>query len=662
MIGRRITLEERRGMAEGQERSCTVVGVLPPDLHFLEYGAVLRQFTLAAGDLRAGDIDVWKPLTLIPEKLASRDEINALRGAVIARLKPGVTGKHAQAELNLIADQLGREHPRRHERTFQVAHFRERVVASVRPALWVLLGAGGLVLLIACANIANMLLARSLGRRREVAVRLALGAGRLRLVRQFLTESLLLSLAGGASGVLLTAGSFGVMRAALPSDIPRLSEVQIDVWVLCFALLVSVATGTLVGLTPAFRISVLGTSQALKGRGLAVCGGSYHSALRRALVVSQVALSLTLLIGAGLMIRSFWRLTRVDLGFDPSHVLLVGATSDFSIYKHPEPYFRALAERIEQLPGIEAAAFGPPPFSGPGVQGAFDIAGRAAPADGEKQFADFVNVSEDYFIALRIPLRMGRAFTRDDHADAEPVVIVNETIAHRCFPGASPIGQVLTCGGKSRRIVGVAGDVHPNGFRSDALPTIYFPLGQTDWGVTDVHVIVRARGTPESLFEPVHRQLLALNPRSPVRAISTFEKLLGDQVTPARFNMRLLSLFGALALVLTSAGLYGLTAFFVSQRTQEIGIRMALGARSVDVFKSIVGQGIKLTLIGTGIGLAGAFALSRFITSLLYEISPTDPLTFVFVPLVLVAVAVVASYLPARRATRIDPMVALRYE
>ncbi len=633
-----------------KEGTYTVVGVLRPDLRFLEYGGASEFFTWMAQQGGWGDIEVWKPMALTPER-AGPNSLFAFGMFVFARLRSEVARAQAQAEMNVINSQLTQEFKQRGARSVRVALIQDCLAAQVRPALWALSGTVVFVLLIACANVANLLLARSLGRQREVAIRTALGARRLRLVRQFLTESLLLSCAGGLGAVLLTGWSLDMMRTSLLSRMPRLSEIRVDGVVLCFALGLSVLTGALIGLAPVLRLPELGVGRALQGGGPALRHGAYRSALHRILLVSEVALSLILLIGAGLMIKSFWRVTHVELGFDPGKVLVVDKRFD-----------APLLDRIRQLPGVETVATGSSCVNLSGPLQEFGIAGRDLAADGQKPEARCIPVTEDYFAALRIPLRAGRVFTPNDHAKAERVVIVNEMIARRYFPDTSPLDQVLTCKGKSCRIVGVSADVRPFGLRSEVMPMIYIPFSQADWVSGSSEFIIRTRGNPETMLTPIRREFLAANLLTPVPRIRTLDELLAGPVAPMRFNMQLLSLFGALALILASAGVYGLMAFFVSQRTQEIGIRMALGAGSADVLRSVVGQGLRLTLLGTVIGLAGAVALTRVIASLLYDVSPTDPLTFACVSLVLIGVAVLASYLPARRAARIDPMAALRWE
>ena len=627
-----------------KEGTYVVIGILPPDFRFLEYR------------------DVWKPLALTEEQVTDRNEINAFRSLLVGRLKSDVTLEQAQAELDVISSQLGQQYPRHIVRSFLPIRLRSRLVANVRHALWVLLGTVGLVLIIACANVANMLLARFIGRQREVAIRTALGAGRLRLIRQFLTESLMLSLAGGLCALLLAFCSIDLIKLSLPSDIPRLSEIRIDGWVLCFALLVSILTGATIGLTPALRLREMGVSRTLKEGGFTVGNGTRRNRLHRILLVSEVALSLMLLIGAGLMIKGFWRLTSIDLGFNPKNLLYLKVAPEESIYAQPGPYFRTLNDRIGQLSDVQTVAFGCLRLFGTAVGNDFGIAGRDISVDGEKPNADFINISEHYFTALRIPLLMGRYFVGDDRSDTDPSVIINQTIAQHYFPDGSPLGQALICGGKSCWIVGVVGDVHPNGFRSDVIPTIYFPLLQNHWGQTDPHLIVRTHGAPEASFESIRRELLRLNPLHPVERIRTFKEILAEQVAPMRLNTQLLSLFAVVSLVLASAGIYGLMAFFVSQRTHEIGIRMALGAECSDVFKLVIKKGLILIVVGLVIGVGGALALTRVLRSLLYGLSPSDLMTFVAVSLLLIVVGLVACYIPARRATKIDPVRALRYE
>lgn len=625
-----------------KDKVYTIIGVMPPDFRFLDYP------------------DVWKPLSMTAEEISSK---NSFGSQMIARLKSNVSFEQAQAELNLISSQLMQEYPGNAvERGFHLTPLHKRLVANVRPALWVLFGAVGFVLLIACANVANMLLARSIGRQREVAVRMALGAGRLRLIRQFLTESLLLSIMGGLCALFLTACSLDLITAFLPSTVPCLPEIQIDGWVLCFALSVSVLTAVMIGLAPFLRLSKTTVHQALREGSFNIISGPRQNSLHNVLLVSEAAMSLILLIGAGLMINSFWRLTTIDLGFDRENVLSVPVTCVESIHEQPEPYFEALKNRISQLPGVQTVGFGTLPLFGSRALVEFNMPGRDISVSGEEPTAELIKSSEDYFTALGIPLLMGRFFTEKDYGDAQSVAIINLTIARRYFPDISPVGQTITIQSKSCQIIGIVGDVRPNGFRSDITPTIYVPYLHSNWKTTDTHLVVRIHGPPEALFESIRRELLALSPLRPVVGMRTIQQILAKQVTLMRFNTQLLSLFAAVALALASVGIYGLMAFFVSQRTHEIGIRMALGARSTDVLRSVVGQGLRLALVGLAIGLGAAFVLTRAISSLLYDVSPTDPLTFACTSLLLAGVALLASYIPARRAARIDPMVALRYE
>lgn len=633
IVGKTITFKEG---------AYTVVGVMPPAFRFLEHR------------------DVWKPLALTPEEAQSR--FNYFNAKIVGRLKSGVTLEQAEAELNVISSQLTEAHKRRSERDFRLTVLREHLVADVRSSLWMLFGTLGFVLLIACANVANMLLARSAGREQEIAVRAALGAGRLRLVRQCVTESLMLSIAGGLGAVLLAFWLLDVMRAFLPSDMPRVSEIRIDGWVLGFTLTVSLVTGTLIGLAPAMRFAEMGMGQTLREGRLSLGSGCRRHTLHKALLVSEIALSLMLLAGAGLMIKSLRRLTTVDLGFDPRGVLCVEVSWEESIYEQPEPYFRALMERVPKFPGVRMAAIGSLPLLGSSVGNTFDIAGRDVSVDGEEPTADFITVSKDYFAALRIPLLAGSVFSDEDYGDGRYVTLINQTLARRYFPDGSAVGRILTYGGKSCRIVGVVGDVRPNGFRSDVIPTVYSPYLYSGWGSSGTYLMVRAHGAPETLFAMIRQELLRLSPHRPVRSMRTIEEMLAHRIAPMRFNTELLGLFAVLALILAAVGVYGLMAFSVSQRTQEIGIRIALGANAGDILRAVLAQGLRLTLVGLAIGLVGALLATRVIGSLLYDVSPTDPLTFVSVSLLLTGVALLASYVPARRAARIDPMVALRYE
>jgi putative ABC transport system permease protein len=441
IIGRSLTFKEG---------AYTVIGVMSPGFQFLD------------------PRDVWKPLVLTAEETGEAGR-NAFEALVIARLKPGVARRAAQAELDLINSQLTQQYPKSTARGFLLAPLQERMVANVRFALWVLLGAVGFVLVIACANVTSMLLARSIGRQREIAIRTALGARRLRLMRQFLTESLLLSLTGGLCAMVLIGFSFRLIRASLPVDMPRVHEIQIDGRVLSFALLASLVTGTMIALVPLLRIPGMGRGGAWREGRLGLHGGFHRDFAHKIFPVSEMALSLMLLVGAGLMIRSLGRLTSVDLGLDPKNVLTTDLTPNESIFSRPQGYYQALADSVKQLPGVQSVAYGGLRLFGSACLNLFEIPGREVSRDGKPATADFVDVSTDYFVTLRIPVLAGRCFTEGDHVDAEPVAIVNQTFVRRYFPDISAVGQTLTWYGNSARIVGVVGDVHPNGFRSEIM-------------------------------------------------------------------------------------------------------------------------------------------------------------------------------------------------
>jgi putative ABC transport system permease protein len=635
-------------------KSMTVIGIMPEDFQFPDR-----------------DIELWKPIALDAEDVGEKN-----RGShyleIIGRLRPGVSLPQAQTEIKAIAARIGAAHPDQYDQGFgaKVISRHEQVVGSVRPILLILLGAVGFVLLIACANVANLLFARSATREREMAIRTALGAGRWRIIRQLLTESLLLSTVGGSLGLLLALWGVDLLVGLAPDSIPRLSEIGLDIRVLGFTLLVSLVTGVLFGLLPALRLSKPDLQESLKD-GARGAGESFRrQRMRNLLVVAEVALSLVLLVGAGLMIKSFMRVQQIDPGFNPDHVL----TMRFSLpqVKYTEPkqqraFFQQLESRIKALPGVEsvgAVSFLPLSNTGNNRSFAIEGQGRISPN------VQFRMVSPDYFQAIGMVLRRGRQLTDQDREGTLPVAVINEEMARTFLAGQDPLGHRIKLGDADSpfpwlSIVGVVGDVKHNGLEAEVKPQMYVPYQQPPlpgFNVTSMFLAVRSNVEPGTLAAAVRREVYALDQDQPVADIKTMNERLDESGAPRRFNMLLLTIFAALALLLAMVGIYGVMSYSVTQRTHEIGVRVALGAQSRDVLKLIVGQGMLLALIGVGLGLAGAFALTRLMTSLLFGVSPSDPLTFVSVALVLAAVALFACLIPARRATRVDPMEALRYE
>ncbi|MFL6207331.1 MAG: ABC transporter permease [Pyrinomonadaceae bacterium] len=646
IIGQAITLD-------GRPR--TVVGVLPAGFRF--------PFDASNGK------DFWTPLD-------PKDELNVKRGVgylnVIARLKPGVTLQQAQAELDTIAHRLAEQYPEHDAgRGVQIVTTYEEVVGGVRTALLVLLGAVGFVLLIACANVANLLLARATRRQREIAVRTALGATRWRIVRQLLTESLLLSLAGGVGGLLLALWGVDVLRSALPEDVPRVREIALDGRVLAFTLGVAVVTGLIFGLAPALAAARLDVNEALKESGRDA-GGWRRNRVRSFLVVAEVALSLVLLVGAGLLLKSFVRLREINPGFKPEPVLTYSVALPTAQYQTPAEqtrFFQQLLTQTASAPGVNAtAAVFPLPFSGDNARGNFEIEGRPVASESESPNALSYIISPDYLRALGIPLREGRGFSERDTASAPHVVLINETLARRYFAGTDPVGRHLVVSSiadldkpKTCEIIGVVGDVKHSGLDAEAEAEYYLPYQQS----TLPFMTLVVRGTndkPSALATDARAAVAQLDKDLPLTDIKPMSDWLAASVAPRRFNMLLLGGFALLALCLATVGIYGVMAYAVAQRTHEIGIRIALGAQARDVLRLVVGQGMLLTLIGLGVGLAGAFALTRVLATLLFNVKPTDPLVFAGVTLLLALVALVACYIPARRATRVDPMIALRQE
>ena len=640
ILGQALTLDGER---------FTVVGVAPSGFRIS----------------RTAPYELWVPLALEPNR-AGRGTHFLL---VIARLKPGISIERAQADLSAISSRLARQYPENFGWGAVVENLHARLMREARPALLVLLAAVGLVLLIACANLANLLVARGAARQKEIAIRTALGAGRLRVVRQMLTESLLLALLGGGLGLLLALWGVNLLNAIIPAGIQPLQAARADATVLGFTLLVSLATGVLFGLAPALNVSKPDLAQTLKEGGRSSSAAGRHGRLRDSLVVSEVALAMVLLVGAGLLIKSFMRLQQVDPGFRSESVLTIELSLPQARYSKPQQratFYEQLLERIAGLPGVRAAgACTQLSLSGGETIWGLTIEGRPEPGPGEILQSGHRSVSPDYFRAMSIPLRRGRYFTAQDREGAPGVVIINETMANRFWPSQDPIGKRIRLGaGRSGApwipIAGVVADVKYSGLDRQPGPEMFLPHLQNP--APRMAIVVRAAAEPASLATALRSAVTALDRDQPVANIRTLEKIVSDSVAPRRLTMLLLGIFAALALVLAGVGLCGVISYSVTQRTHELGVRMALGAQPSEVLRLVIGHGMILTMIGVAIGLAGAFALTGFLSSLLFGVTARDPATFLAVALALASVALAACYIPARRATRVDPMVALRYE
>ncbi|HEX8140385.1 MAG TPA: ABC transporter permease [Pyrinomonadaceae bacterium] len=608
--------------------------------------------------------DMWRPLAL---ELEPGGRASHFLHAM-ARLKPGVSLQQAQADMDSITANLERQYPDSNlGRGVRLSSLHEAIVGNIRPALRVLLGAVGFVLLIACANVANLLLARSTVRQREMAIRTALGASRLRIVRQLLTESILLAAVGGGLGLLLALWATDLLTGLGGKDIPRLGAISLDGRILGFTLLVSLLTGIIFGLIPALESARPDLNVSLKEGGRANVGGGQR--FRQFLIVSEVALSLVLLVGAGLMMRSFWRLQHVQLGFDADNLLTLDLSLPRTRYKQADEaalFQQQLVERLKALPGVTSAASSSVlPLSGGNSCDGMMIEGRPLASAGEAPCVEVRQTSPDYLRAMGIPLLRGRQLTEQDKRDAPFVVVINEALARRFFAGTDPIGQRISHSDPSgppvwRTIVGVAGDVRHFGLDAEPLPEFYEPqLQAPSWGTS---LVVRSASDPASVAAAVRAEVRRMDADLPVYNVKTMRELASESVAQPRFRTLLLAIFAAVALLLSGVGLYGVMSYWVTQRTREIGVRMALGAQASDVLRMVVGQGMMMAVVGVCVGLVASLALTRVIHSLLFGVSTTDPLTFAAVPLVLCVVAFLASYIPARRATRIDPMIALRYE
>jgi predicted permease len=659
-IGRSLTLDDE---------SYTVVGVMPPDFNFPPTVPVSSM-------LPSRKMSFWVPLGFALNP-AQRDW--QMLG-VVARLKPGASLASARAEMDTIAQRLEQQYPVQDSGVgVHIQGLRDQVVRDVRPAILVFLAAISLVLLIACANIANLQAARSTTRQKEIAVRIAIGASRPRIVRQLLTESLLLALFGGGLGVPIALTVMKILRVMIPGNLPRLAEVSFDARVLAYTFGISLLTGFIFGLAPALGASSLNLSQSLKGDGLRSTAGDRSSRLRSALVVTEVALSMAVLIGAGLMFKSFLRLQQVDPGFQPDNVLTAWTTLNGTKYRQPAEaaaFYRNVLERVESLPGVEAAgAVDALPLTSLHPGGPFSIEGRPTDLDVEAPFAYRCIVSPDYFRTMGIQLIRGRVFTETDRAGALGVVMINDSAAREYWPGDDPVGNRLsfTVGNTPPtwlEIVGVAGDVRQDGLDVRVKPTIYLPMLQVPKGFAFL-VVRAAQAQPENqhareyprapdLTAAIRAAIAAVDSDQPIFSVRAMSDIYGDALAGRRFNMLILAAFGTLALLLAGIGIYGLIAYAVTNRGQEIGVRVALGARPRQILTLIIRQGLSLTLAGIAFGLGGALILARFMSSLLFQVQSSDPATLGVVALVLTSVALLASYIPARRAMRLDPAIALR--
>jgi putative ABC transport system permease protein len=649
IVGKSIDLDNR---------SFIVVGIAPAGFQFPVEGSPVDFWTTIA-------VDRYAP----PGQASMAEQRGAHFLDVIARLKPNVTVAKAQAEMSTIVSAMNGEHPENFPRAVSIIPELDNVVGLVRPALLILLAAVGCVLLIACANVANLLLARGAARRKEVAVRGALGAGRRRIIRQLLTESLMLASLGGALGTGLAFWGVPALVGFVPEQFPRLAGIHLSVAVLLFTTFLSLLTGVVFGLAPALQISRWSLVGSLKESGRGSSEGLRSSRLRGSLVASGVAVAATLLVGAGLLIQSFLRLERVDPGFNPHQLLTFRVDLPYARYSGPRQtgFFQEAALRLTHLPGVRSAsAVFPLPLSGDEVSAGFDIEGR--PTDNARRpRTNYSWVEPGYFHTAGIPLLSGRDFTARDDLKTMPVAIISETLARRFFPGENPVGRRIKPGigngyaaPPMREIIGVVGNVKQNGLAAEPGPEVYAPLGQSPLG--SMSFIVRTQVDPLTVAAAARKTIAEMDKDLPVYGLETLEHYVAQTYITHQLLTLLLGIFAALAPALATVGLYGVISYSASQRTHEIGVRMALGAEKSDVLKMVIGQGLKPALIGVGIGIAGALALTRFLSSLLYGVKPTDPLTFIAVSLILIAVALVACYIPARRAAKVDPIVALRYE
>jgi putative ABC transport system permease protein len=634
LVGRQITLDNK---------SYSVVGVMPPEFEF---------------PIQTERVEVWVPLSLPAD-------MSQLRGAhyldAVGRIKPNVSLTQAHADLEVIAARIADQFPTLVTGKITVVPLKQDLVGTVQPYLLMLAGAVMLVFLIATANVTSLMLARAAERHKEIALRMALGAGRFRLVRQLLTESLMLSFLGGAGGVLLATWGTDFLMAIAPVDLPRLQTARVDGLVLLFALATTLICGILLGLAPAWRASAPDLHSTLKeGESRSVTAP--RQSLRKGLVVVEITCALVLLCGAGLLIKTLWKLNAIDPGFDPQKVLVAEVVLPKTKYAdevRQTAFFQQLLERIKSLPDVESAGGTTNlPMSGTNMVFLASVEGRA-----NSSFpASFRAVSQDYFRTMRIPLLKGRWFDDRDTTSSQSVVVINETMARWISPGEEPLGKRIKHGFNEQvaEVVGVIGDVKYAGLDQQTKPEMYAPFSQRPWPF--MRVVVRTKSEPMNLATAIRTEAQAIDKDQPIDKITTMTSVVSASIATRRFYMQLLGTFAALAFLLAAVGIYGVISYSVAQRTREIGIRVALGAKQSDVLRLILAEGFWLTMLGVALGLAGAVAATRVLANLLFEVKPTDPTTFIALSILLAAVALLASYIPARRATKVDPMVALKYE
>ena len=645
VIGRKIILNNNEN---------TVVGVLPADFNWhVRNGSMTRKVA-----------EIWSPWQLTEAMKQRRGRF----AMAVARLKPGVTPVQAQAEMNVLGSQLEQQYEFNKNWGINVVPLRKQFTGEMRLALIVLLFAVGFVLLIACANVANLLLVRAAARQREIAVRAALGANRWRIIRQLLTESLLLAILGGIAGLVLAWWGTDLLVSLSPPELMNLAQAKINLPVLGFTMAVSLLTGIIFGLAPAFETTRLNLTESLKEGGKNIGGSSRSHRLRNSLVVTEVALALVLLVGAGLLIRSFARLQAVDPGFNVENVLTIKVGLPNRKYDTDQKriqFFQQAIAGMQSLPGVEAAgATSFLPFASPHAGTSMEIEGRPKLPPGQGLNTGVIVTDANFFRAMQIPLKRGRLYSDREAAEMRHVVVVNEAFARKNFPGEDPLGKRVIINMKDDNqpceIIGIVGDTKHMTLDAELQPISYWP--HPELAYSGMTFAIRTKGEATAVAAAAREVIRNLDPEQPVADVRTMDSLIGKSVARQRFNTLLLTIFAGVAALLAAVGIYGVMAFSVAQRTHEIGVRMALGAQKRDVLRLVIKRGMTLALSGVAIGVIASLALTRLMTTLLFDVGATDPLTFVGVPLLLALIALLACYLPARRAAKVDPMVALRYE